>query len=103
MQKINLSGFYKSRTRKNRFGNDCIICKKIIVERSDCMRKELGYNSFGCMQYMTSHLICYEKQKSKEAPIPNYKKAYYLLIEYFDQIPEDEKEKVNQELIKCNV
>lgn len=103
MQNINLSGFYKSRTRKNRYGNDCSICKKVIISRSDCMRKEKGYNAYGCMQYQTVHLNCYEKAKAKEAPAPDYKKAYYLLIEYFDQIPEDEKEKLDQELIKCNV
>lgn len=103
MQKINLEGFYKSRTRQNRFGNSCVFCKKTIEPRNDCMRKELGYNSYGCMQYLTSHVTCYEKQKSKEIPPPNYKKAFNILANFFDCIPEDEKKKVDEDLKKCNV
>lgn len=103
MQKIDLSGFYESRTRRNRFGNSCVFCKKTIEPKEECMRKQLGYNAYGCMQYLTGHKTCYKKKKAKIRLKPNYKKAYEVLIEFFDNIPEEEKQKVDKILTKCNL
>ena len=103
MQKIDLSGFYESRTRKNRFGDSCVFCNKTIEPKKECMRKMLGYNAYGYMEYLTGHKTCYDKKKAKITPNPNYKKAYEVLVNFFDYIPEEEKHKVDQILTKCNL
>jgi hypothetical protein len=36
-------------------------------------------------------------------PKKNYKKAYYILIEYFDSISDEEKKEVDRELKKCGL
>ena len=33
----------------------------------------------------------------------NYKKAFEILYEYFDSIPDEEKEKVSKELTGCGL
>jgi len=33
----------------------------------------------------------------------DYKKAYYILIEYFDSISDEEKPKVNEQLRGCGL
>ena len=34
---------------------------------------------------------------------PNYKKAYNILMEYWDCLPEDEKENIDIELKECGL
>ena len=103
MQEISLSGFYESRTRQNRFGNSCVFCLKTIEPKKECMRKALGYNPYGCMQYLTGHKTCYDKKKAKLAPVPDYKKAYEVLVNFFDYIPEEEKNKVEAQPLQTEV
>ena len=34
---------------------------------------------------------------------PNYKKAYEILIEYYDSIADEEKEEVDKQLKRCGL
>jgi hypothetical protein len=34
---------------------------------------------------------------------PNYKKAYDILMEYWDDIPEEEKDEVDERLRECGL
>ena len=34
---------------------------------------------------------------------PDYKKAYYILMEYWDSLPEEEKDSVHQRLLEVGV
>ena len=34
---------------------------------------------------------------------PNYKKAYFILTEYFDSIPDELKAQVHEELKECGL
>ena len=43
------------------------------------------------------------KVKLKNNIIPNYKKGYFILVEYFDSISDEEKEKVLKKLEKIGL
>jgi len=38
--------------------------------------------------------------ESKEV---DYEKAYYILMEYWDSFPDEEKDNINKELKECNL
>ena len=49
--------------------------------------------------------ICELEEKLKKArnEKANFKKAYNILMEYWDSLPEDEREEVHKKLLKCGV
>ena len=99
----NIDSYYESRTRKNRYGDSCASCNKTIEPKNDCFRIALGYNAYGCMEYNTLCVKCQKRIKKAQKPKPNYKKAYSILMEYFNYIPEESRELVSQKLDKINL
>lgn len=39
----------------------------------------------------------------KEKKQPDYKKAYYILMDYFDYLPDEDKKEVDKELKRCGL
>ena len=44
-----------------------------------------------------------KQMKKKIKQKKDYKKAFEILIEYFDDIPDDDKQMVDKKLKKCNL
>ncbi len=58
---MTISDFYESTVRIRRWGTPCIKCRRHMDKGEKCMREQLGYNSYQCMQYNEYCMKCYKK------------------------------------------
>ena len=61
------------------------------MSREICPECKLSYGDEGFPVKPRICKVCEEKK-------PNYKKAYHLLMEYWDSLPDEEKEDINNKL-----
>jgi len=63
---MGITAFYESTVRLRRWGTPCIKCRRHMDKGEKCMREQLGYNSYQCMQYNEYCMKCYKKVYKKE-------------------------------------
>lgn len=61
-----ITAFYKSKVRNRRWGTPCIKCRRYMDKGEECMREQLGYNNYDCMEYNEYCMKCYKKVYAKE-------------------------------------
>ena len=61
-----ITAFYKSKARQRKWGTWCMKCRAEIIKGEECMREQVGYNQWNCMQYNEYCMKCYKKVYAKE-------------------------------------
>lgn len=69
---MGITAFYESTVRSRRWGTPCIKCRRHMDKGEKCMREQLGYNQYQCMQYNEYCMKCYKRVYKAEL-IKQYK------------------------------